>query len=57
VIVWDYILWEEFEDTIGGKQNESVYRRRIDNIITKWRSTKGYNPGKISILNGVHELF
>ena len=40
VIVWDHILWEKFEDTIGWKQNEYVYRRRIDNIMTKWRSTK-----------------
>jgi hypothetical protein len=50
-------MWEEVEDTKGDKQNESVYRRRIDNIMAKWKSTKGYNPGIISILNGLHELF
>jgi hypothetical protein len=36
----DVGIGSKFEDTIGWKQNESVNRRRIDNIMTKWRSTK-----------------
>jgi hypothetical protein len=31
----------EFEDTKGGYQNESVYRRKIDNRMTKRKGTTG----------------